>query len=188
MAARGHTDCLCNRPLGLEWGDDVPLGIFLCELRFHFKFNGLTWFIEIDVCKVLRRTRRGYLWILCAAGIARKRYRRLPIHMCFIPTCEGGTRINARLGDKAFQTSVSADPPASFVAYGRKGVTITPVYAQHVRARQPIVRGKRLLMTQSDRAVLLLIVMCLRRGHLPREMRDFVLGFLNMSDFAYISD
>lgn len=183
-----HTDCLCNRPLGLEWGEDVPRDIFLCELRFDFKFNGLTWSIVIDVCRVLRRTSRGYLWILCASGIARKRYRRLPIYMCFLPTCDGGTRINARVGEKAFQTSVTSDRPASFIAYGREGVTFTREYAQFVRARQRIQRGPRLLMTQSDRAVLFLIVVALRRRHLPAEMRDLVLGFLHMSDFPYISD
>lgn len=189
MAARAlHANCPCTAPLSLHFGDDVPPGMLLCEMRFEFHFNGLTWLVTVNVHKARMRTSRGPVWALSASGFARKRYRRLPIKMSFIPTCCHGTQMHAQIENKYGQIWLARERPASFITYGREGVTIAPAYAQYVRARQPIKRDKRLLMTRSDRAVLRLIVMCLRRGHLPREMCDFVLGFLNMSDFAYISD
>lgn len=175
-------DCPCTRPLGL----DVPLGLLLCVMRFHYKVNGLTWYIEVYVWRMRVRTNRGYLEGLRAAGVARKRYRRLPIHMSFIPTCEGGTRMNVQVGEKPIETWVTQDRPAFFVAHGKEGVTITPAYAKCIRAKQPILRGTPLLMTAHDRAVLCLILACLRA--LPIEMREFVLSFLNMSDLLYVAN
>lgn len=166
--------CPCVQPL------DAPMGLLLCVLRFHYKLNGLTWRIAVNVWRMRVRTNRGYLEGLCAAGVARKRYRRLPIRMSFVPTCDGGTRLSVQVGEKAIERWVTQDRPASFIAYGKQGVTIAPAYARYIRAKQPIVRGRPLLMTAHDRAVLCLILVCMRA--LPAEMRELVLSFFNMSD------
>ena len=189
MAARAlHAGCPCTAPLGLYFGDHVPPGMFLCEMRFQFKFNGLTWLVTVNVYKACVRTSRGTVWALGASGFARKRYRRLPIKMSFIPTCSDGTQMHAQIEKKHGQIWFASERPASFITYGKNGVTIAPVYAQYVRARQPIQRGKRLLMTQHDRSVLLMVFMCMQRSKpaLPVEMREFVISFLNMAHLLYV--
>jgi len=102
----------------------------------------------------------------------------------FIPTCDGGSELCFYLHDKREVRLTSSEPPMSFIFLGKS--KITRAYAQHVRAQQPIKRGLRLLMTKLDRDVLLCALWCMRC--LPKEIREFVLGFLNMSHLPYVAD
>jgi hypothetical protein len=154
-------------------------------IRFEVEANGLTWLLYLT----MRHTYIMSLRVLHALyadptdSFATARGRREPVTLVVIPMCDGGSHVSIRIGDRADTHISLPEAPPTFINRERY---ISCQYARHIRRTQPIKPGARLLMTQHDRATLILLIMAMQNNErlppLPNEIIAMVLAFLNMSD------
>jgi hypothetical protein len=179
------SDCACLARLSLPWGT-APAAMPVYIVRCAMKLNGITWELNLRMHSNRMLSVDGFQHTLYASqknSYALARHRREKVYVLIVPLCDGGSHMCIRVGRRRDVNLRLCEPPPAFLRSVDKKMTRD--YAEHIRARQQIKRGVRLLLTRQDRKALLSTLMCMRYTSklpaLPREIREIVLSFLNMS-------